>query len=507
MCGIVAMIPKRAGGFYRSDVEMLQHLLVLDGQFRGLDSTGAFQVQSNRQAYVVKSATVPHLLFRTTQWDKFENRMVNSSKLIVGHNRKATVGEANSKNAHPFHEGNIILVHNGTLHNHKEFADATVDSHAIAKAFNENKAEEILPKIRGAFAFVWYDMQKERLFVIRNDERPLGFVETESMLYFASEPWMIEVLRRRMNNNSYVEKGEIVDIPPETLYEFNPFDGKYSSKKVELHKIGGNSQHFLTGNHRMNTTQQKQTLSVTKVGTTPGVRSIPGMNEDLSDDVPFDVTDCYPAKDCGTSKVINLYPDIRRKFKDNEEVMVRLLSADRRGSTNQWSVRGVVAHPSKPLVDIDGILHGVSPQNLSDYVGQIVLGAVDYITDHQGGPIVHLKNIDLPLNVNTWTESIPLQEWEHIAETCKCTSCGAKLDFNQATTTYIKRTEMGVDAKYYVECPDCVEKKLENGGVEGAMNEFKRRRGPAVQNGKPERKGTSKGTNAIVTVQGPATLQ
>ena len=118
--------------------------------------------------------------------------------IVVGHNRSATKGAVSSTNAHPFSEGKIVLVHNGTLHNQKDFnKDVEVDSHAITHALNERPAKEVLKEIDGAFAFVWYDREQGKLFIARNSERPLSFIETASQVVFASEGSMLDWLMNR----------------------------------------------------------------------------------------------------------------------------------------------------------------------------------------------------------------------------------------------------------------------------------------------------------------------
>src|SRR3546814_8848521 len=67
-----------------------------------------------------------------------EANNVYQSLAFVGHNRFATKGKVNDLNAHPFHYGNIVGAHNGTLEksswdalDKKLGEDTDVDSQAI----------------------------------------------------------------------------------------------------------------------------------------------------------------------------------------------------------------------------------------------------------------------------------------------------------------------------------------------------------------------------------------
>src|SRR5574343_169279 len=41
--------------------------------------------------------------------------LLSTLRAVIGHNRSATVGKSSTANSHPFQEGPITLVHNGTL--------------------------------------------------------------------------------------------------------------------------------------------------------------------------------------------------------------------------------------------------------------------------------------------------------------------------------------------------------------------------------------------------------
>ena len=50
-------------------------------------------------------------------------------RAIIGHNRSATIGNITKDNAHPFRKGDLVGVHNGTIHSLKQ-SNGSTDSEA-----------------------------------------------------------------------------------------------------------------------------------------------------------------------------------------------------------------------------------------------------------------------------------------------------------------------------------------------------------------------------------------
>lgn len=234
MCGIVGVISRRNNGLYGNDLDLFEQALVID-TLRGKDSTGAFTGLRNKQAKAIKHGSVPHEMFKTKQWNEFRGDAVSSGKFVIGHNRAATRGEVSTDNAHPFVEENIILVHNGTLwgNNEKELTDkaVAVDSNSIAHALVVEKPEVVIPKIKGAFALIWFNTETQKLHMIRNEERPLWLLVTPDIYMVASEPWMIASPYQRQGGRQKI--GQCVEIEPGDLYTFDE-KGMLDIKEIEL---------------------------------------------------------------------------------------------------------------------------------------------------------------------------------------------------------------------------------------------------------------------------------
>lgn len=194
MCGIVAVFNKLGyRGFTDEMRDTFQHLLMID-TLRGEDSTGAFMVHRDGDLDLLKEASTGGAFMQNEAWKKMRSSAANHGAALIGHNRKATKGDIKDENAHPFVvDDQIVLVHNGGIFgDHKEHANVEVDSHAIAHLLHKHDTvEEALGKFYGAYALIWYDVEKEQVNLIRNKERPLWWMETDDMWVWASEKAML----------------------------------------------------------------------------------------------------------------------------------------------------------------------------------------------------------------------------------------------------------------------------------------------------------------------------
>jgi hypothetical protein len=263
MCGIIGIITGETTKEALTRRRYMEDALIID-TVRGKDSTGMFLCPhsysdgENKSPYWSKQvADGP--TFVKSRWflDYFEPGMTQDYKFMVGHNRAATVGGVTVEAAHPFHEGPITLVHNGTLTSTIDLklsqheAKAVNDSHTICHNLAIQDPEEVIKNLNGAFTLVWHDARDDSLNMVRNTRRPMHLAKAKNSdsIYFASEGEMLKWLDRRLR----LDIGPIASLKPAHWLKFNPSDIMNPvCKEVELftyknwntkHKSYGSTSH------------------------------------------------------------------------------------------------------------------------------------------------------------------------------------------------------------------------------------------------------------------------
>lgn len=260
MCGILGFITEQVseGSLERS--RFMSDGLIMD-TLRGDDATGVFMVphawaanvkQEDKTAYTLKDAVPGHTFVSAPAYGKLVYPM-KDWRAAVGHNRAATRGKRDANNAHPFQEGPVTLVHNGTLTTTyglpvdqwdlnkgvKEEDKISVDSHVICHnlALKEpDAAPDVISYLRGAFALVWHDARDESVNIIRNGQRPLhlAYDKEGKTLFFMSEHEMLYAVAKRnkivLSNVFYPKPGIWMKWLPDTPLK------KPIVKEVELGK-------------------------------------------------------------------------------------------------------------------------------------------------------------------------------------------------------------------------------------------------------------------------------
>lgn len=202
MCGLVCVIPKSATrGFLRPELDMFETLVTID-TLRGKDSTGVFGYDGD-ELYLAKDALTGSEFLKTKEYKDIDSKSFKRGKFIVAHNRAATRGTVNDRNAHPFHKDDkVVMVHNGTFTgDHKKHADTEVDSEALCHLLADHEVNEIdtvLNKITAAYALMWFDSRDKSLNIVRNSQRPLYMLETSTAYVFSSEAIMLQFAAYRV---------------------------------------------------------------------------------------------------------------------------------------------------------------------------------------------------------------------------------------------------------------------------------------------------------------------
>jgi predicted glutamine amidotransferase len=244
MCGIVGVIKKANYGFYKKQQDSFFQMLYADA-VRGWDSTGVVGVERDGSFHIAKEALEAAYVIPQIKVEKFYNDRMDKAegKVWIGHNRKTTVGKTNDENAHPFVINNeFAFVHNGTLFNHEQLAKTDVDSKALAIVLHEalgekdwKKAlEDTLGKVYGAYACAWFDQRHNKLFLLRNKERPLIVAETDDAYYWASESAMMYWV---LNRNDYKHDDiKFHKMEENVLFSFDLTDTKMEVEELKPKK-------------------------------------------------------------------------------------------------------------------------------------------------------------------------------------------------------------------------------------------------------------------------------
>lgn len=237
MCGIVAVIPKDKHGFSQKEFEVFNSLLYV-GQLRGVDGTGIFYNDDlkSRKIKITKGALKSSLMLDTKEYQSSANLAYQRANFLVGHNRAATRGEKTIANTHPFKEGHITLVHNGTLLSQRELhPEATVDSHAICHSMGLHGEINTLEKINGAFALVWFNSKTGNLNFCRNSERPLHIIDCDTCTILVSEVEMGEWIAIRngmiIKSKKEVALNKLYSVSVNDTSVIKEIDYKYKAKE------------------------------------------------------------------------------------------------------------------------------------------------------------------------------------------------------------------------------------------------------------------------------------
>lgn len=213
MCGLVGM----AGFITGTEERLFRQLLIMDS-LRGEHSTGIAAVTTEGVINTAKRVGDPFQLFETHECDKLF-RSVN--RVLIGHNRYATTGKVNRRNAHPFELAGLVGAHNGTLTNKHSIPNQhlfDVDSEALYNHIDDVGIDEAIKITRGAWALTWFDKENTTINFLRNKERPLyyTFNKDRKVIMWASEAWMLMAVSSREN----YEISKIYALPEDTHFSY-----------------------------------------------------------------------------------------------------------------------------------------------------------------------------------------------------------------------------------------------------------------------------------------------
>ena len=203
MCGLVGV----SGTLEIRERDIFADMLVAD-TLRGDDSTGVAIITRGVDTPTLKKMVGPGSDFVALHDKLVAGRRDSRDSVMLGHNRKTTVGGTSKLNAHPFmcQHDRIVGAHNGTIPAHvirrlgDEYDDFGTDSEGLINSISVQGPHATIKKLHlGAWATTWYDYETGRLNFLRNKDRPLHFAfsEDRKQLYWASEAGMLRWLLGR----------------------------------------------------------------------------------------------------------------------------------------------------------------------------------------------------------------------------------------------------------------------------------------------------------------------
>lgn len=232
MCGLIGIISKNWNKHLPTTTETVFKQLIYAGALRGFDATGIWKVTDKHETEIVKHA-MPAGYF-LSQRDSFDliNTYYRDSFAIFAHNRKATQGAKDDKTAHPFKEGPITLMHNGTLsYWPRQKLELLSDSHYIATLLAEEQKEfKPIESLQGAYALIWHNANKKQINFCRNDERPLFIVEAKEFYLLVSEAEMGEWILLRNGFDVY----DTVEVQENFIYKMSWKNNKLNLNKAKF---------------------------------------------------------------------------------------------------------------------------------------------------------------------------------------------------------------------------------------------------------------------------------
>lgn len=241
MCGLVGV----AGDLIGKDLDVMKDLLYCSER-RGADATGVGTFRADTGYVELLKQAVPSHVFLDSR--RNEGIFKTTVHAMLGHTRKATYANKwDRADAHPFHHGDIIGAHNGSipyqaLEKLKTRKYGCIDSEEIIHHINEHGLEDTLPRIWGAWALELVDTKNKKLQLIHNAQRPLSvaFSKDKKRMYWASEYPMLQWVLWR--NGIELFNNTPMPLEEDTLYEFDLADKKVIGENWTMSLLKGGEE-------------------------------------------------------------------------------------------------------------------------------------------------------------------------------------------------------------------------------------------------------------------------
>lgn len=243
MCGIVGYLGD--GNTYEVLIKGLHRL-----EYRGYDSAGIALVDPKGKLHLYKAKGKVANLESLCEGKNLE------AKAGIAHTRWATHGEPSDNNAHPHYseDGNLALVHNGTIENYKVLKDALIkhgckfhsetDTEVLVKLIEYVRlsnncslveaVQEALKQVEGAYAIAVVEKDNPDTIIAARQSSPLviGIGENEMFLASDASPFV-----EYTSNAVYLKDGDIAIIKkgePLKILDLDNNSGKVDVTKLKM---------------------------------------------------------------------------------------------------------------------------------------------------------------------------------------------------------------------------------------------------------------------------------
>ncbi len=302
MCGIVGILGN--GPVSWKMVESLKRL-----EYRGYDSAGIAVMNNGSVTRLRAKGKLAGLEEKLRGMDL-------TGTTGIGHTRWATHGAPTETNAHPHSAGKVTVVHNGIIENFLPLktelesqgvvfstqTDTEIVAHLIDRAVQSGKTPkqavaEILPQLKGAFAFAIIFDNEQNLMIAARRGSPLAIGHGDGESFVGSDA---VALAPFTNKVTYLEEGDWAVLTRQSVEIFNE-NGDSVERDVTITQASpllvekGNHRHFMA----KEIFEQPEVIGHTLVQYVDMVEQCVKMPKDL----PFDFADLdrLTITACGTA--------------------------------------------------------------------------------------------------------------------------------------------------------------------------------------------------------------